>query len=542
MGGGSPGRGSKLRRAARSLRAHPGRTAAGIALLLLVLGIALADALLAEPLRRGAERKINASLDGYQVRISRARPRLEALGLDLEGVVLVQAAHPDPPVADIGSLRFTLDGRSLLRLRLAGSLTFRRPSLHINLPQIRAQVSRGRRLREQGWQQAVEGVYPFRLNRVEIQDGALRYLADETAARPLELSGIRMVAANVRNIASAKGSYPSPWRLEARVFGSGTVRFQGEADFLREPHVAARGELRLAGVPLDRFAPLAVHAPVRLEGGLLSAEGSVEYGPDVRSAHLREVRLEGLRLDVVTRSDTQAEEAARAREALRLARAAHREPGLRLRMDALRVVNGHLGFVNATAKPPYRLFLSDAALDLDNLSNRADPEGVRFKLKGAFMGAGPLSAEGRVLPYASPADFHGRLTLQALPLPRLNDLFLAAAGVDFAGGALDVYSEVTVRNGRVEGYLKPLARDPRISDARKDRGRSWGKRAELGALQALANLSKSPRTGRVATETRLSGSTRDPRFDGWEAIRKLLVNGLLEPIRPGFADRGSRAR
>jgi len=533
---------TRLGPAVRSLRAHPGRLVAVLALVLLVLGLAMADALLAEPLRRAAERKINASLDGYHVRIARARPHLEILGLDLEGIVLVQASHPDPPVAEIGSLRFSLDGRSLLRLRLAGSLTFLRPSLHINLPQIQAQVGRKRSLREQGWQRAVEGVYPFRLNRVEIQDGDLRYLADATAARPLELTGIRMVAGNVRNIASARGTFPSPLGWEARVFGAGTVRFRGEADFLREPHAAVRGEIHLAGVPLDRLAPLAVDASLRMTGGLLSADGTLEAGPEGRSAHLREVRLDGLNLDYVTRASTQAEEAARGREALRLAKAAHREPGLRLRMDALRVVNSQLGFVNASAKPPYRLFLSDASLDLRNLSNLDDPEGVRFQMKGAFMGAGSLSAEGRARPYASPADFSGRLTLRELPLPRLNDLCLSAAGVDFAGGALDVYGELAVKNGRVEGYLKPLARDVRISDPRKDRGRSWGKRVELGALQVLAGLFKNARTQRIATETRISGRTGDPRFDGWQAIRKLLVNGLLEPIRPGFANRRTQGR
>ena len=82
-----------------------------------------------------------------------------------------------------------------------------------------------------------------------------------------------------------------------------------------------------------------------------------------------------------------------------------------------------------------------------------------------------------------------------------------------------------------------LIQNLRVSDKKKDQGKSFGKRVEMHVLQGLATLFKNRSTGQVATVTRISGSTSDPRLSQWEAIRKLLSNGLFRAILPGFLDK-----
>jgi hypothetical protein len=60
----------------------------------------------------------------------------------------------------------------------------------------------------------------------------------------------------------------------------------------------------------------------------------------------------------------------------------------------------------------------------------------------------------------------------------------------------------------------------------------------MDVLQWLANLFKNRSSKEVATVTRISGSTSDPKLSEWEAIRKLLGNGLFRAILPGFLDKG----
>ena len=119
----------------------------------------------------------------------------------------------------------------------------------------------------------------------------------------------------------------------------------------------------------------------------------------------------------------------------------------------------------------------------------------------------------------------------------LNTFLLSQTGVDVADGLFSVYTEITVKGGRVEGYLKPLVRNLRVSDKKKDQGKSFGKRVEMHVLQGLANLFKNRATRQVATVTRISGSTSDPKMSEWEAIRRLLSNGLFRAILPGFLDK-----
>ena len=65
-------------------------------------------------------------------------------------------------------------------------------------------------LKEQGWQSAVESIYPFKLDRVKVEDGSMLYLASAPTSKPLQLTKVFMVARNIRNKAVVQGAYPSP--------------------------------------------------------------------------------------------------------------------------------------------------------------------------------------------------------------------------------------------------------------------------------------------------------------------------------------------
>ena len=153
------------------------------------------------------------------------------------------------------------------------------------------------------------------------------------------------------------------------------------------------------------------------------------------------------------------------------------------------------------------------------------------------MGGGATVASGTFRSTAIPAEFEGRLQLDQARLSALNPLLLAHAGVDVAEGELSVYAELTVAKGRMEGYIKPLIKDLKLYDKRKDGPKPFGKRVEMHMLQFLGGVFKNSKSREVATVTRISGSTSDPKASEWETIRKLLGNGLARAILPGFLDR-----
>jgi hypothetical protein len=530
------------KRMLETCRGNPVKAIVAGSVLALALALVFIDALLAGPIRTWAERTINTNLQGYTVRIGRARPRVWKLALALDDLVLTQNRHPNPPVADFGALEFTLQWSQLLQFKVAADLTLVRPALHLNLAQIQEEANSHVSLKDQGWQRAVESIYPFKLDRVQVQDGSLLYLAADPTSKPLQLTRIALTAKNIRNMAAGRGTYPSPVTLEGVLFDTGRIQFKGAADFLREPYSAAMGEIRLDKVPLDRLSPLAQDYQLKTQGGLLSARGTVEYTPETQKAHLTEVRFDDLRVDYVTSKATQRQEQAHAKQAMRLAKNVRNAPHLLLRVDVLKLNHSQIGFVDQSAKPPYRLFMSDVSLQLNNLSNQANQGRSPFQAQGEFMGSGKTVVSGSFLSTAKPADFAVHLQLDDAKLTELNPFLLAQTGVDVADGLFSVYTELTVRNGRVEGYLKPLVKNLKIYDKRKDKAKPLGKRVEMHVLQWAANLFKNHSTRRVATITRISGPTSDPKLSEWEAIRKLFGNGLFRAILPGFLDRSKEAK
>jgi hypothetical protein len=515
-------------------RANPGKTAFGALALVIVLALCFVDALLAEPMRNWAERTMNSQLNGYTVRIARVHPHLWRLGFDLDRMVLIQNTHPDPPVADFGAMKFSMVVMDLLRFKVAGDLIIERPALHINLTQIKEEARTYVSLKDRGWQSAVESIYPIKLNRVRVQDGSLLYLSNDTASKPLQLTDVFMVAENIRNIVSVKGAYPSPVTLEGVLFDTGKVRFKGAADFLHKPYAAARGEIHLDSVPLERLDPIAKNIQLITTGGILSVNGSVEYTTEAQVAHLSDVLIEGLRLDYLTSKATKALELKHAREAVKLAERVRNAPKLLLQVDTLKLTNSRIGFVNETATPHYHLFMADMNLELKNLSNHADQTRSEFHARGTFMGSGVTVVSGSARSSDGPADFDVRLKLDNARLTNLNGFLMAHAGMDVAAGLFSVYSEITVKEGKIDGYIKPLIRNLKIYDKQKDKDKSFGKRMEMHFLQFLADVFKNRSTQEVGTVVRISGSTRDPEAGEWGAIGKLIWNGFSNSVHPGF--------
>src|SRR5262249_55166132 len=98
-----------------------------------VLGVVLpfifgAAFLIDEPLRRYTEAKVNRALKGYTAHIGKLNFHPLGLSLDVADLVVVQDAHPDPPVASIPLLGASVHWRGPLPRRLGGDFPAGRPA------------------------------------------------------------------------------------------------------------------------------------------------------------------------------------------------------------------------------------------------------------------------------------------------------------------------------------------------------------------------------------------------------------------------------
>jgi hypothetical protein len=122
----------------------------------------------------------------------------------------------------------------------------------------------------------------------------------------------------------------------------------------------------------------------------------------------------------------------------------------------------------------------------------------------------------------------------------MNGLLRAYAGVDAVAGQLSLYSEVSVRQGNISGYVKPLFKNIDLYDTNQDRDKTFLQKMKEWLFGAAAWMLKNRDRGEVATKINLSGPLDRPQFSTWAALGGFLRNAFLRAIRPGFEaqDRG----
>ena len=501
---------------------------------MMVLAVALVglDVLLDEPLRRQMERRLNERLQGYTVSLRALDFHVVGGSLDLLDLVVVQQANPEPPVASIPRFSASIQWRELLRGHVVADFLVDRPVIHINRQQLNTEVADRVPVETRGWQEALEGIYPFRINVFRVAEGDLMYV--EESGRPLHVRRVTFRAENIRNLRRRDHTYPSAVWLEGIVFDTGRLVVDGRADFLAEPHVGLRAAMALERVALDYVKPVAARYNLLINQGTMSASGEIEYAPWFKMVHLQEVKLDGLHADFVHTPRTAAAEQVVRKKVGRAAEQASNAPDMLLRIDRAYASGANVGYVNKAANPPYRVFISQADLALENLSNHFTEGTALAVLTGKFMGSGATAVRATFRPETSGPDFDIDVRIDDTQLRVMNDLLRAYGKFDVTGGWFSFYSQLRVKDRQIVGYVKPLFRDMDVYDARQDRDKSLFRKLYEGVVGGVAKLLENTPRDEVATKTTVSGRIDNPRTSTAETIVRLIQNAFFQAILPGF--------
>ena len=211
---------------------------------------------------------MNRDLKGYSVQLPGLHVQLIGLSLTLKGLTVLQQAHPDPPIVYFPVLKASIHWREILSGRLVAELRLDQPKININLQQLRNEAASKVPLKERGWQQAVEDIYPLKINTLKINDASITYI-DQDPKRPLVLSHLNLQATNIRNIHLPDQVYPSSFHLDTAIFGTGHGSIDGDANFLAEPYPGIKGRLKLEKVPIDYFNTVIARSNLSIHGGVL---------------------------------------------------------------------------------------------------------------------------------------------------------------------------------------------------------------------------------------------------------------------------------
>ncbi|MBV8358694.1 MAG: DUF748 domain-containing protein [Deltaproteobacteria bacterium] len=489
-------------------------------------------------IRARTQAAMNQRLKGYHVALGHAHLQLVGGQLTLSDIKIIQQAHPRPPIADIAMMRFHIEWKEILFRRIVADVLLWRPRLHINRTQFISEKNDRVPLKQKGWQDALESAYPFKINRFVIEDGDIVYIQD-AASPPLHLARLNFITDNIRNIHAPNNTYPSKLHANLVIFGKGRATIDGHANYLEQPFPGARVQFTIENVPLSAFNPEIRQINIGVSGGRLSSNGLLEYSPKVTRVQVDNATIDGVGIQYVHAPATQHAEAQRAKETGNQIEKQNNRPAVDVQVREFDLTHSNFSYTDKTKDPTYRVFMSDTDITLKNLSNHQQQGTAHVALHGRFMGSGDTKMIGDFLASRQGPAFNMNLAIEHTDLTSMNDILRAYGRFDVAAGQFSLFSQVGVRDGYLNGYIKPMFTDLEVYDYQKDRNTPVLHQAKELLLGGASHLFKNSRTQQVATEINLTGKLSSPGVSTWQAIGQILRNAFIQAILPGF-DRAIR--
>ena len=516
----------------RTLKMRIALWAAAIVALIFV-GLLVASFFLNRFLRPRLEARMNNSLKGYHVSLGSADVGLLTLRLTLHRLTIVQNAHPAPPVAEFPLMRFHIHWRALLSGHVVATVGIWNPSVHINRPQLLTEARNKTPLRERGWQDALEAVYPFDINRLSIHMGDIVYI-DEKNAKPLHLARLNFVTDNIRNLGEPNNVYPSTFSGSTSVFDTGFLEVTGRANYLMKPYPGLVTDYVIKGAPLRSLTPASQHVNLLITDGILASDGSVEYSPKVTNVKVRKATIASVDLTYVHLPETNGIEKERISNVGKTVEKENNRPAVNLDVQELDLPDGRLTFKNEDSHEPYSLFLTNTNVTIKNLSNHKEHGLSHLDLTGKFMGSGATRVYGTFVAGGGGPEFASNLEVVNTDLTTLNPLLRAYGRLDVAHGHLTVYSQINVKDSRITGYVKPMFSDVKVYGYAKDKNKGVLQQAKNVVVGAAAHILKNSRTQQVASQVSLAGNLKNPSVSTWQAFVEVVRNAFVQAILPGF--------
>ena len=216
-------------------------------------------------------------------------------------------------------------------------------------------------------------------------------------------------------------------------------------------------------------------------------------------------------------------------------------------INRLQVNDGKFAYLDLHKQPQTNLHIDQlrlTALNLANAQKTADPLPSQVYLTGVSIGNGRLKASMKVNVLKDIPDFDLDLQLTGANLLSLNGFFEANAKMDIERGGVDVFSKLQLKNGEMNGYIKPFIKNLKVLDVKKDIKKKGGvlrvvKKAVVGLF---AKVVTNPKTKKIATVIPIKGSVKDLKTNGWATFVGILKNAFIHAFHESLTNEVNFAR
>jgi hypothetical protein len=369
------------------------------------------------------------------------------------------------------------------------------------------------------------------IDELRVTDGSLTYRAPSPSLLPpINLERTQLRLTSLGGPPAPRGVLPSGVELDTALLGTGSLRVRGRADLAATEGPLGDVAFDVQRIELSHFDQMTRPTGLIIADGILSTAGRLTRDPEQTRLVVHQL---GVVKPVVEYVQATPKDAQRVETAAKGTTEAREQPSVRVDLERAEVTDGLFGFTNERAANPYRLFLANTDVTLAGFSNeRASRDGVA-NVRGRFMDSGPAALDARFAGGGSGApDFELAVQIENVELTTLNDLLRSSGGFDVVDGRLSFYSDFMVRNGWVDGYVKPFFTDMNVYDTRQDAAKDVGQQVYEALVGGGAAVLQNFRE-HVATKADLSGPVGKPEASSWQILVGLLRNAFWRALVPG---------
>ncbi|NOT76326.1 MAG: DUF748 domain-containing protein [Cyclobacteriaceae bacterium] len=206
-----------------------------------------------------------------------------------------------------------------------------------------------------------------------------------------------------------------------------------------------------------------------------------------------------------------------------------------LKVNRFEVNNGRIKYVDETSKPKVDIEMTNTYILAQNLRNSYDstvllPAKVRAS---ADVYDGTLTFNLKLNPLADQPTFDVNAEVKNTNLVKLNEFFQAYAKVDVNKGTFGLYTEVAAKNGKFDGYVKPVIKDLDIL-GKEDRKDNIFQKMWEAIVGTVADVFTNQPKDQFATKIPFKGDVKDPDANIWYAILTVIRNAFIQALQPSI--------
>lgn len=202
-------------------------------------------------------------------------------------------------------------------------------------------------------------------------------------------------------------------------------------------------------------------------------------------------------------------------------------------LNKLEVKNSYIRYKDPFSSPKLDMKISELNVVALNLANGYDSSKVlpATVTASANVYQGKLNLNMKLDPFADKPRFDMDARLEKTNMVLLNDFLRAYANIDVNSGKFGLYTEVATKNGKFDGYVKPLITDLDIVEWTKEEG-NFLQIAYESLIGTAAWILKNHRKDQLATKVYLSGDLSKPNVGIGGAILTVLQNAFVSALKP----------